>query len=1439
MKKIYYLITTLLLLSAMNIHAQVTVSASAGTLSGSYSTLKDAFDNINNGSHQGVVDIVISANTIESASARLERSGFNSASYTKVTIKPSATATVSGNIVGALVHLRGAENVTIDGRVGTNPGNELTFENTNSTLNTAVIQLSTKGAGLGCVFDTVMFCNIKAGGHTGGVNTFGIFMADSVISATGSGINNNYNAFVGNNIMKCRFGIYARGNAVAVANYSKSIYIANNTIGSDADSLNVSFNGINCQNMDSMRIEGNQIINMFETNFTAIVRGMDLGANIINTTINGNYINNIRNTTITLFRSGQGIFLATTAASNTVISNNVITNLNGHGSNTITNNTWGILLNAGGGVRILFNTIALTGSAANTGSSDLSGCLLLNSAASTTVQIRGNIFFNTRQPGNNATGTSYCVRSATANTNITIDTNIYYVVPANARFVVGFIGGLNRNTFADWQVGTAQDLGSLGTNPIIATTSGGRGKIGTTTPALLVGPIATGITTDITGALRGPNPSIGAYEGTSAYIDFQPTNIYTLGKVAIPYANPHTVRARIFNLGNENVGYKAYIQISGVNSFLDSVSLPPLAPGGSATVDLPAFNYSNLGVDTVIVSVETDSNNTNNRLSLIQVITSNTYGYAEPFRPSDGGVGFTGGTGDFVAKFPYTGSNSINQIGVNFNTGGQTLSIGIWDTAVTGVPGTNLWTSAPFTSVTGLNTIIVNPPVPISGSFFVGVRQTGTTNAAFAYQTESPIRPATFYFASPTGSTTWNDFAPNNPFRFMIEPRLQEANDIGATGVILPCINVIQGTPAFNPEVNVFNYGINAQSSFIVQSSITGPVSSTSSDTFTTTLNSGATLAFNLSTLFNPTTVGTYTMKVWTVMAADAQIGNDTFTYQFTVSDINTYTNAGNQLNISSGQYGFVENKPSIDITTDKLTLEAWVNSAATGTRVILNKDSSAAVPEYSLYLKAGDTLVFKMLTTNGIDSVVSNRAVPFLTYAHVAAVYDGAEARLYINGELAGVKAITGTIMGNTRPLYVGAGTNGASNYFIGSLDEIKIWDTVRSQHEIRSQMHTRLANFANSHLKVYWRADEIVSTSMADASGNCNAAALISNPTFTTSSIPLGLPVVSNQTVNASGVFNFAGTNIALNVFNQVDSNQVYIHRFSGLPGGTLPSVSPGTVTNTNINNWVVYRYGSGTMDSAEATFSISGVSLAAVQTDLRMFTRANGANGGWIEADTANAVDPALQTVTMRLIAGDFTKQITLGATGMVLPVSLLYFTGKNTRTDVTLNWATANELDNAGFYVERSTNGRNFTQVGFVQGKGTTNSNTRYAWVDQNAFVTAGARKLYYRLVQRDFSGAQTTTPIVTVLSEVAITNKATAYPNPFSNEVSIAVDSERDGILEVTVLDVTGRIVYQASESVKAGLSNIETTGLQKLGNGMYIVRTKLNGITETQKLLKE
>ena len=361
--------------------------------------------------------------------------------------------------------------------------------------------------------------------------------------------------------------------------------------------------------------------------------------------------------------------------------------------------------------------------------------------------------------------------------------------------------------------------------------------------------------------------------------------VYTLGKLPIPFGNPYQVSAVVRNQGSDTLfGHKSYLNISGVNSYTDSVSIDTLLPGNQTLVSFGGFAPTVTGTNSIVVSVPSDQNTSNNSMTKSTITTLNSYSYAQGSTAA-GGVGFNGATGDFVAKFTTNIQKSLNQVDVNFTSSGNSFQIGVWNKDAFGNPDSLLYTSPTYTSSTGVYTVLVNPPVIIpAGSFFVGVRQIGTTNIGFAYQTESPIRSSSFYYASPSGDTTWNDFAPNNAFRFMIEPKFALSTDVGVYSVSPAASATIIAGQTVNLQTVIANYGSLTQTSVPVKYTVNGgtavgPVTYSSS----LVANDTASVYFIGANAFVPSAAGTYTLKIFTTLSADQSITNDTFTVVYTV----------------------------------------------------------------------------------------------------------------------------------------------------------------------------------------------------------------------------------------------------------------------------------------------------------------------------------------------------------------------------------------------------------------------------------------------------------------------------------------------------------------------------------------------------------------------------
>jgi hypothetical protein len=183
-------------------------------------------------------------------------------------------------------------------------------------------------------------------------------------------------------------------------------------------------------------------------------------------------------------------------------------------------------------------------------------------------------------------------------------------------------------------------------------------------------------------------------------------------------------------------------------------------------------------------------------------------------------------------------------------------------------------------------------------------------------------------------------------------------------------------------------------------------------------------------------------------------------------------------------------------------------------------------------------------------------------------------------------------------------------------------------------------------------------------------------------------------------------------------------------------------------------------------------SSVSLQSGPPSGRM-TAANG--GG-----ASNQLNICNETV-WQASDGDATGPMTFGTP---LPVELLFFNASSQKDHVTLKWATATELNNSHFTVERSSDGYTFFCLDNVKGQGTTNAVSNYSYKDSRP----GFGRIYYRLVQVDYDGRSKTSDIVSVKHDPS--PELTAFPNP--NGGIIKLTGAFDEEIVINAYDQRGR-----------------------------------------------
>ncbi len=185
------------------------------------------------------------------------------------------------------------------------------------------------------------------------------------------------------------------------------------------------------------------------------------------------------------------------------------------------------------------------------------------------------------------------------------------------------------------------------------------------------------------------------------------------------------------------------------------------------------------------------------------------------------------------------------------------------------------------------------------------------------------------------------------------------------------------------------------------------------------------------------------------------------------------------------------------------------------------------------------------------------------------------------------------------------------------------------------------------------------------------------------------------------------------------------------------------------------------------------------------------------------------------------------------GEPLPVELTSFDALVKDTDVLLSWTTASELNNAGFSVELQSPGRDFEQVLFIDGHGTTDTEKVY-----DATLTGLAAGSYaIRLKQLDFDGTFEYSETLSVVVTAEAYRLAQSYPNPFNPQTRIEYTLPVGGHVSLEVFDLLGRSVRTLVGEEQAAGTHTVVFDAKDLPNGTYVYRLTAGAFTETKTMV--
>ena|GEM_PF-4430360 len=150
----------------------------------------------------------------------------------------------------------------------------------------------------------------------------------------------------------------------------------------------------------------------------------------------------------------------------------------------------------------------------------------------------------------------------------------------------------------------------------------------------------------------------------------------------------------------------------------------------------------------------------------------------------------------------------------------------------------------------------------------------------------------------------------------------------------------------------------------------------------------------------------------------------------------------------------------SLNITGNKLTLEAWIKPEGENAyTMVMGKEYN-----YKIDFNVSHYNEIRFITSDNwteAGALSSNSSLSLNQWYHIAAVYDGSEKRIYINGVLDASKKARGNMIPSTDNFTIGRGP--ISWEFNGLIDEVKVYNISLSEKQIVENYNAGLASHSN----------------------------------------------------------------------------------------------------------------------------------------------------------------------------------------------------------------------------------------------------------------------------------------------------------------------------------------------------------------------------------------
>jgi hypothetical protein len=294
----------------------------------------------------------------------------------------------------------------------------------------------------------------------------------------------------------------------------------------------------------------------------------------------------------------------------------------------------------------------------------------------------------------------------------------------------------------------------------------------------------------------------------------------------------------------------------------------------------------------------------------------------------------------------------------------------------------------------------------------------------------------------------------------------------------------------------------------------------------------------------------------------------------------------------------------------NQLTIETWVKrSTSDNLQTIISNYQTITTTPHEFLFRIDNNKIRLFLNSTLVAQSTSD--IPVGTWTHLAATYDGASVKIYVNGVLETTSSFTGNLNSASYDLKIGGGLTNNTEYYSGDIGEVRLWKVARTASDIAANYQKQLFGNENDLVGYYKFNDGSGNIAYNTASNGLydgtltNNPAWVSGPSLNILNCDLEFPQKATITVNnpttATDVITTCDSITWIDGLTYTASNNSATHILTNAAGCDSVVTLDLTITNSNINSTSVSTCNSYTWSENGQTYTTSGTYTNAVGCDV----------------------------------------------------------------------------------------------------------------------------------------------------------------------------------------------------------------------------------------------